>query len=136
MQLYDITGRQIMTAVLNYSRTGVICVIIVLVFHHSYLFIMHQHVYGCIVRYCCGWSVCLFVRPPSVCLSHAGIVLKQMHVIVKHFTPSGSGMTLVFLSLPPLEFPKGSPSAGALNTWGRNLQFLIEIAIYLTNCTR
>ena len=59
--------------------------------------------------------------------------------IVKHFLPSGSGMTLVFERYCVTKVPRvTSLSAGALNANARRweiLQFSTEIAIYLGNGT-
>ena len=61
--------------------------------------------------------------------------------IVKHFLPSGSGMTLVFERYCVTKIPRvTSLSAGALNAnartgWWEILQFSTEIAVYLGNGT-
>jgi len=68
------------------------------------VFIMHQHDNK--KRYCVSRSICL-----SVCLSHAGIVSKRMHV-VKLFPPSGTGMTRFSERYFRYKIPRGSPEWG------------------------
>ena len=87
--------------------------------------------YVCRALYCCGKSVC-----PSVCLSHSSIAWKRMH------TPSNSfrrlaGAWLYFRALARYIIPRGSLSAGALNTrdW-ENLRFSTDVAVYLGNSIR
>jgi len=90
------------------------------------IFIAREHAYVCRALYCCGKSVC-----PSVCLSHSSIAWKRMH------TPSNSfrrlaGAWLHFRALARYIIPRGSLSAGALNTrdW-ENLRFSTDVAVYL-----
>jgi len=63
---------------------------------------------------------CLFVRCPSVCLSHVGIVSKRLHlglhiIILKLFSPSGSSTILVFPNQTGWQYSDGYPLTGASN---------------------
>ena len=68
----------------------------------------------CIARICRAWQdVCL-----SVCLSHAGIVPKRLHISSKFFSPSGSPTILVFPHRTGWQYSDGNPLTGASNARG------------------
>jgi len=77
----------------------------------------------------------LFVCP-SVCLSNAGIVSKQMHVF-SHFWYSSRGISLVF-ELHRLTKFQWKPLIGGVKytAGGINLRFSTKIVVYLGNGTR
>jgi len=54
----------------------------------------------------------------GVCPSHIGIVSKLAKPILKLFRPSSSPVILVFLTPRRCPIPRGTPLAGAINTWG------------------
>ena len=70
---------------------------------------------ACATRYWFGNSVRPSVRP-SVCLSSAGTVSKQMDISSPLFDGPGWGIILVFEPRRRYKIPRGTPSAGALNT--------------------
>ena len=68
----------------------------------------------------------------SVCLSHAAIVSKRMHIPSNSFHRLVGHDSSFFEVYRHYKIPKGTPSAGALNTrGGEKLRFSTEIAVYL-----
>ena len=83
--------------------------------------------YASRARHCFSKSVC-----PPVCPSHSGIVSKWMHISLNSFhCLIGTWPCRFFDRCRRYKVPRGTHSAGALNTWGRkNMRFSTEIAFY------
>jgi len=74
----------------------------------------------------------------SVCLSHAGIESKRLHILTV-FTPSGSSTILVFQHQTEWQYSDGDPLTGASNARGgvcKKSRFSTNVSLYLVNDAR
>jgi len=69
----------------------------------------------------------------SVCLSHAGIVPKRLHIYSKVFSPSGSPTILVFPYQTKWQYSHGNPPNGGVECKGgmKKSRFSTYIGVYL-----
>ena len=78
-------------------------------------------------------SVCQYVRP-SVCLSHAGIESKRLHISSKFFHSRVALHSSFFPHQTGWRYSDGDPLTGAPNTRGcEKSRFSTNISLYLEN---
>ena len=72
----------------------------------------------------------------SVCLSHAGILSKRLHISSNFFAPSGSPTILVFHTKQDGNTPTGTPLTGASNArYATVSHTLCNYALHVQQCT-